>query len=224
MTVNFSSDLVYELKLYTDFTDPNCTRLDAILNYYKASYKRSTSYFYLRTLHKDLKESQIPNIDEYCLPAMKCNVSLQQPIWIFGENNILQYMQENYLIDTIHHKSNSAWETTGIDYVKQHIEPQLELLFLNPFLNIMNLSYMNTESFTGMSNNYIYFKLWWYSVVRIAKSTFKGMREMRKRKQEYLDSKNRFLAGVRVFRERLGDNKYHGGDKPDYCDFYLYGL
>jgi len=52
-TVNFADDLVFDLKLYMDFTDQKCQRLDAILNYYRVAYKRSTSWFYLRTLEKD---------------------------------------------------------------------------------------------------------------------------------------------------------------------------
>jgi len=49
---------------------------------------------------------------------------MQQPIWIFGERDILEYMNENYLIEgTLNHKNNSAWEHGGIEVVKKEIEP-----------------------------------------------------------------------------------------------------
>jgi len=61
---------------------------------------------------------------------------------------------------------------------------------------------MNTESFKGMSNNYVFFKLWFYSMIRIVKSTYTNMREMRKKKQEYLDAKNCFKRGMDIFTQR----------------------
>ena len=70
------------------------------------------------------------------------------------------------------HKSNSAWESQGIELVKENVEKHLELLFLNPFLNMMNLFFMNTESFHGMSKNYLFFKVWWWTMVRVARTNW----------------------------------------------------
>jgi len=88
----------------------------------------------------------------------------------------------------------------------------------------MNLSYMNTESFKGMGKNFVLWWTWYYSVIRIFKTTFQNTRKIRKNKQEYLDAKNHFTKGLLEFRDRIKGKNYHGGDVPDDCDFYMYGL
>jgi hypothetical protein len=97
------------------------------MNFYKISYKRSTSWFFLRTLESDLRIDEVTNIDEFALPAMKCTVSMQRAIWIFGEAQILEYLYEHMMIGVVSHKTSSAWEAQGIQWAKSEIEPHLSL-------------------------------------------------------------------------------------------------
>ena len=69
MLVDFQDDLIFRLKLYMDFTHSESQRLNAILNFYKVAFDRSTSWFYLRTLEKDLTIDQIENVADYKLPG-----------------------------------------------------------------------------------------------------------------------------------------------------------
>jgi hypothetical protein len=32
------------------------------------------------------------------------------------------------------------------------------------------------------------------------------------------------LRGMKGFSDRIGDNKFHGGDTPDDCDFHVFGV
>merc|ERR1712032_239580 len=104
--IDYKSDTIYDFKVYIDFTCADCQRVNAILNYYKISFKRSTSWFYLRMLKNDLKNDEVPNIADFSMPAMKVTVSMQQPIWIFGENDIINYLEEHYMIGNQQHYQN----------------------------------------------------------------------------------------------------------------------
>ena len=168
-----------------DFTNLESQKLNAIQNFYSVAYDRSTSWFYLRTLEKDLKSDKIENVADFEVPgtffwskaiALKVVISMQQPKWVFGEKAIQDFQLENYIIENVHHKSNDGWEQSGIEFIKKDIEPHLNFLFQNPFLNIMNLSYMNTESFKGMGKNFVLWWTWYYSVIRIFKTTFQNTR------------------------------------------------
>lgn len=89
--IDLPNDITYELKLFMDLTDSNSQRVNAIMNYYKISYKRNLSWLYLRRLEKDLKSDKIENMADFQLPALEATVSLQREKWIFGEKAIMQY-------------------------------------------------------------------------------------------------------------------------------------
>ena len=222
--IDLPNDITYELKLFMDLTDSNSQRVNAIMNYYKISYKRNLSWLYLRRLEKDLKSDKIENMADFQLPALEATVSLQREKWIFGEKAIMQYQHDLYMLDKTFHQYNSVWEIQGVEQIQRDIEKPQNTLFLNPFLNCMNLLKTNTEAFEGKTKNYLQLKLAWYNFTRILKTTRQNLKAIRKDRQEYLDSKNYLLKGIKDWSERVGKMSFHGDDRPDYADLYLYGV
>lgn len=142
---------------------------------------------------------------------------------IQGKDNIMDYFQTQGLMTDV--RTHSAYETQGLAWVEDKAIPAFDLLkstLRGRFqFNFTSKSFRYSQP--SLEASKILSKYIWkiYRTFYFHLKSFKTRREVRDQ------IKNRFQLFHEMLDEwekRLGEHRYHGGNRPDAVDFKMYSL
>lgn len=137
-----------EILKMTYFFKHDCARsnkIEALLNYYEVGYTRvylnnntkNSNPLFLDHAEDDIKKSAISNKDDFELPALLAEITMQQEDWHFGEQRIYSYLRQQEILLYMPHIQGSIWEKQGVEFLDGELKESLSTIFSTPSVKMV---------------------------------------------------------------------------------------
>ncbi|TNV77646.1 hypothetical protein FGO68_gene3438 [Halteria grandinella] len=180
----------------------------------------------LRPLVK--KDMGFQKDDQYPLLLIDSSSEEMPQCELTTQHQILTYLQSVSLIGD--HKTHSAWETQGLDFVDRKVGPVIEAIFrdLRPMWQFyMTPKHFKKGNITMEPGVFLRNYMWkvykaFHFYITLPKITLedetdlKGKSLKRARFQRFQEAMDTFVSRI------VEDNHFHGGNRPDAVDFRVF--
>jgi len=211
-------EVTVDFMLYMEHFDQESNLIDAVLNYYEIAYKKNDNLLYLDNF-RSVHAKDIPNLQ---FPIMKVHVGLEPEVLLKGYKEIENYLIKSHFILQPLHSQNSAWAAQSIDFVKNTVKPNLDMLFWNPILTYENMFKGAPSTYRGNFRNYMLIRALRLLAQNVAVNIFRNYGKLLKNRAEYKKSREMVLKNFEEWIQRLDGKLFHGGEEPDEADFEMY--
>lgn len=197
---------------------PDCYEAINVLNYYGFPHEVEED----NPLGHSRKDMGFEKTAEYPLLMIDSNTEDMPAADLVGKHEILRYLYSNQLIGD--YMSRSAWESQGLDWVDEHVQPAIEDIFrdwraiVQFYSQLKHFRMANINRLQPAQQVYKY-------LAKMYKAVVVHTAERKNNSRAPLVEKHaRFQSVMDEYCDRMGDKHFHGGERPDAVDFRTFSL